>query len=779
MTGTSLCRQGDPKPHFLRAVTFGPFPPGVFPGGETRLEFERVRHDLGADAVRFLEPPPRTWLIDCEEIGLLAFITITWNPFTDFLGSAAFRRAIGIRVRDVAARFSEHPSVAGFLMAGALSPELVRYHGPDRLRAFLEHLIDVAGRENPGVLYSHPNRADAPAVLPGNQDFISWDIPCGMAPDEAGQVLFRTGREGFPRPIVISRFGLDSGQIGEEAQADGISRHIRLVRHWGGAGVILSSWSDRDRVEGDAFAKTGTGLKSASGAPKPALAAAARAWAPESEVPGEAGSEGRPRVSVVVIADGDPDRVALCLDALERDDPIGTEVIVVNPGNDGQVRELVSPREEVRHAGIPREDSGRARIFGARIARGDIVVFTRSDCLPCDGWVAHIVAAFDEPGTPDCLGGPVYPFPLPGWCGAALQAAPGALVPEVFADGTVELSDRSLAMRRSFFEEEGADPIGSGGVEVSGVWRSPPEMSSGILPGAAVWRFRPRSVMGFLAEEARIGAEEARLNRVHPGRGTEAVSVPRSPFLHPGFPVLLLVLLAVGFAFPPLWAVAGAGALTVALGALREAFRAEIWPRYDSFLTRLRLAGLIVLQSQVRAGCRVLLSMNPRGLGGYCLSLFGGLAGPWWWLRVASLVLRFQSRENRARESFLASWAALDRRPSSGREAAFSASFPRSLYFRSRLSGVVEPLGEGIHLVRLRIDTVLDPAAFSLAWGLVLAAGVLWPTWWWPAGWLAWVTCDGMVLGARAAHRAAIAAADAGFLPLRRGEEPRRDLIRR
>lgn len=105
-------------------------------------------------------------------------------------------------------------------------------------------------------------------------------------------------------------------------------------------------------------------------------------------------------VSVIVPVRNRPVAVARCIESLLRSDypPSHLELICVDNGstdNTPAVLEGYSPRVRVVSELTP--GPGAARNAGIRVASGERIAFTDSDCIVEPDWVRRIVAPLDEP----------------------------------------------------------------------------------------------------------------------------------------------------------------------------------------------------------------------------------------------------------------------------------------------------------------------------------------------------------------------------------------------
>src|ERR1700741_5631039 len=79
------------KKHFIKGVTYGPFPEGShgaqFPDYATVDTDFALMAEAGINAVRVFTVPP-VWLLDAaEQAGLKLLVGLPWSPHNDFLDS--------------------------------------------------------------------------------------------------------------------------------------------------------------------------------------------------------------------------------------------------------------------------------------------------------------------------------------------------------------------------------------------------------------------------------------------------------------------------------------------------------------------------------------------------------------------------------------------------------------------------------------------------------------------------------------------------------------------
>ena len=128
-----------------------------------------------------------------------------------------------------------------------------------------------------------------------------------------------------------------------------------------------------------------------------------------------------PDVTVCVPVKDRRERMLRCMDALLALDHPSYEVLVLDNGSSDGTAEAC--RERGASADVPVRvevvpgSVGRVRNVGARLARGAIVAYTDSDCMPDAGWLSAGVPRFEDPAVGVVTGRtlPEVPGPYEAW----------------------------------------------------------------------------------------------------------------------------------------------------------------------------------------------------------------------------------------------------------------------------------------------------------------------------------------------------------------------------
>jgi len=96
-----------------------------------------------------------------------------------------------------------------------------------------------------------------------------------------------------------------------------------------------------------------------------------------------------PFISAIIPVYNDSIRLRTCLQALEEQTyPKGAyEVIVVDNGSDESIEPIVAEFNQAKASYEPHPQSYAARNKGLSLARGGVIAFTDSDCIPAPDWI--------------------------------------------------------------------------------------------------------------------------------------------------------------------------------------------------------------------------------------------------------------------------------------------------------------------------------------------------------------------------------------------------------
>lgn len=110
------------------------------------------------------------------------------------------------------------------------------------------------------------------------------------------------------------------------------------------------------------------------------------------------------RLTVVIPVYNAEKTIELCLNSLytQRYNNDDYEIICVNDGStDGTLQILNKYREKANYKIITQENGGpaKARNTGARAAKGEIILFTDSDCELDEAWIKEMILPLENPGV--------------------------------------------------------------------------------------------------------------------------------------------------------------------------------------------------------------------------------------------------------------------------------------------------------------------------------------------------------------------------------------------
>lgn len=119
------------------------------------------------------------------------------------------------------------------------------------------------------------------------------------------------------------------------------------------------------------------------------------------------------KVSIVIPARNEADRIEKALRALKKQSYSNIEIIVVDNGSTDATRAIAAAfADKIVDAPIP--GISRAKNAGVKAASGDIIAFTDADCIASEEWVRELVSSYQSHAGVVSVGGPaVQPYGAP------------------------------------------------------------------------------------------------------------------------------------------------------------------------------------------------------------------------------------------------------------------------------------------------------------------------------------------------------------------------------
>jgi len=107
-----------------------------------------------------------------------------------------------------------------------------------------------------------------------------------------------------------------------------------------------------------------------------------------------------PDVSIIIPAKNEEKNIGKCLDTVfNQESPFTSEIIVIDSGSQDRTIEIIRQYPQIRLKQIKPEDfgHGKTRNLGARMSKGEIIVFLNADALPINKhWLSHLVHPLKE-----------------------------------------------------------------------------------------------------------------------------------------------------------------------------------------------------------------------------------------------------------------------------------------------------------------------------------------------------------------------------------------------
>ncbi len=510
----------DGHKHFVKGVTYGPFPIGShgapFPEHPVVDTDFALMSEAGINTVRVFTVPP-LWLLDSAyEAGLKVLVGLPWPQHITFLDSRTTQEKICDAVTTGVHACSRHPAIFAYLVGNEIPPDMIRWHGAEPVRRFLRTLVALVKAEHPDALVSYANFPSTEYLTVHFTDFVCFNVYLHDETAFRGYIA-RLHNLAVDRPLVLTEFGVDSIREGEQRQRQILSWQIRAAFAAGVAGTCVFSWTDEWFTGGHLVDDWAFGLVDRERRPKPALAEVERSYGG----PLPPALPRYPRVSVVVCAYNAERTMDACLASLEGLTYPDYEVVVVNDGSCDRTLEIAESYPNCRIVSQPNKGLSVARNVGAEVATGEIVAYTDSDCVADPDWLTYLVAKMEASGLAAC-GGPNFPPPEDSLVPAAVAVAPGGPTHVLLSDEVAEhIAGCNMAFRReTLLGLGGFDPVyRAAGDDVDICWRfQDAGHLIGFSPAAMVWHFRRNTVKAYCRQQRGYGKAEALVYSKHPFR---------------------------------------------------------------------------------------------------------------------------------------------------------------------------------------------------------------------------------------------------------------------
>jgi len=432
-----------------------------------------------------------------------------------FLDSRELPHEIEHRVRQGVRGCAGHSAVLAFVVGNEIPASIVRWHGRQRMEAFIRRLYRAAKDEAPNNLVTYVNYPTTEYLDLPFLDFVAFNV---FLEDQSKLAAYlpRLHTIAGDRPLVLSEIGVDSRTFGYHGQAEMLEWQVRTTYTGGAAGAFVFSWTDEWHRGGVDIKDWGFGLTTRQRQPKPALRVIERVYG-DGEIPFPSNTPW-PRISVVVCTYNGARTIRDCLDGLCKLEYPDYEVIIVDDGSTDGTGQIAS-EYGFRVVRIANSGLANARNVGTALASGEIIAFTDDDARPDPHWLKYIAGALinnDKVG----VGGPNLAPSGDGSIAECVANAPGGPLHVLLSDHEAEhIPGCNMAIRKACLEAAGGfDPqFRVAGDDVDMCWRLQQHgWHLGFSSAALVWHHRRSSIRAYWRQQVGYGRAEALLERRWP-----------------------------------------------------------------------------------------------------------------------------------------------------------------------------------------------------------------------------------------------------------------------
>lgn len=519
-TASKFFFEGERK-FFIKGATYGPFAPdetGNTYGKPETVDLDlRMMGEIGLNVIRVYHAPPEWFLEKCAAAGMRVLITLPWEKHIEFLRARKVRDEITQLVRNTVKRYVGNPAVLGYLVGNEISSTMARWLGVRRVIEFVEHLVRIGRTIDPNVLFSYATFPPTEYLLPQNVDFFCFNVYLHNQRDFE-RYLLRLQNLTEERPLILGEFGMDTIRHSQDEQAEMLGWHIESVAKCGLAGTILFSWTDEWFTGGQLVDDWAFGIVTLDRRPKKSFYTLRDKFGQDNSTLPHRALTDAPSVSVIVCSYNGGRTLARCLESLGKINYPSYEVILVDDGSTDNTAEIAARYPNVRYIHQSNHGLSHARNTGAAAAKGDVFVYTDSDCMADPDWLYYLIGTLTS-GDYGGVGGPNVSPPARNAIQAVVAAAPGGPSHVLLTDTIAEhIPGCNMAFYRWAFENIGGfDPeYHKAGDDVDFCWRL--QQAGYVIafsPTAIVWHHRRFTLREFLKQQQGYGEAESLLRFKH------------------------------------------------------------------------------------------------------------------------------------------------------------------------------------------------------------------------------------------------------------------------
>jgi GT2 family glycosyltransferase len=505
---------------YVKGVTYGPFALDSeghpFPSREQVEKDFRQMLDLGANCVRIYHVPPK-WFLDLALLcGLKVFLDVAWPKNISFDGDDEILKAAHYAVRHAAQQCGNHPAIFAISVVNEFPPDLVRFIGKDKVEDLIDDLVRIVKEEAPTCLVTFANFPTTEYLRPREIDFVCFNVYLHNE-QVFRNYLARLQNIAGEQPLMLGEYGIDTHQEHtEESQTEILTAHVKAVFEEGLVGTFIFSFTDEWVTNGYRIDNWSFGLTRADRTPKPSFDAIKAIF---KKVPQTFDGE-LPSMSVIICSYNGASTTESCLRSMERlRYPGQMEVIFVDDGSTDDTQEILKMFPWVRNIKQKNMGLSYARNVGMHEARGEIIIYTDSDCEADEDWLYYLAVAMKRGGHIG-MGGPNLIPDEGSWVADCVGLSPGGPTHVMIDDRTAEhvpgcnMAYYTYAARQvNGFDRQ----FRKAGDDVDFIWRlQNAGYSIGFAPAAQVWHYRRNTVKAYLKQQRGYGEAEALLKYKHP-----------------------------------------------------------------------------------------------------------------------------------------------------------------------------------------------------------------------------------------------------------------------